>query len=652
MRATELRLDGLAGRFGGCAALALVLVGGTAVAQTTWSSAVDGTWGDASKWSAGVPNNNVANLTANTASYTVTVDAAPANRFADLNVTNGVGNTTTLEVGAGGFKSNDGLITVGRGATVNVNADGAMYYDGSDSTKTIAVIKDGGLWHVNGGTVAFTNLYPGGVTAARTKTISIGPAGSEGTLKITSGDYQLADYAHAGVAGNYIVSIAVGDGSGGRGKLEMTGGSLTMAGSQNAYNSYFKVGGAVGSYGEVRLSGSAMLMTSNQFDVGRGGTGVVSLADNAVLRQTVICRGAIGDRSGSMGTISVSDNATLDMNSASAAINLGGYTGGQGGGTGIISFANSSTGLFNIAYVGVSGLAAKTGYGEINLSGGLVRIGNSMIIGYGYVDNANGIGVVTVTGGTLYLAQDNGITLGSARDATYAANGAYGRGTLHLSGNGLVYNLKGYARVGFYPGSVGLVNQTGGRFVIDHTTTARPMYIGNAGGDGTYRISGGVFSSRNWVFVGGATGDGGSGSQGLLEITGGSFGVTNTLFVGQNGTGRIEIGPAGALYASSLDLQGSTSTLRFECGPNGVGSCTVAGALTVGSGAKLEVDASLFEPAATTDLVLVQYDSRTAPFASGDVTLVSGARPAEILQSDTQVVLRVVGVSGTVLTIR
>jgi len=134
--------------------LAVTVIAGlrlAAEAQTVWESAEDGVWSDAEAWSAGVPDANAAFLTNNSASYTVTVDAQPATPYGNLTLANAAGNTTRLDVAAAGFVSTNGALSIGRGATVAVNAGGVMGYAGRTSATPFVEVKDGGVWRVDGG---------------------------------------------------------------------------------------------------------------------------------------------------------------------------------------------------------------------------------------------------------------------------------------------------------------------------------------------------------------------------------------------------------------------------------------------------------------------------------------------------------------------
>lgn len=172
-----------------CAVAVFFVLFSTALAQTTWNSASDGVWTNAAAWTAGVPNENTANLISNTASYTVTVDATPATFYGNLNITNAAGRTTRLNVNAPCFTSTNGALTFGRGSEVYVNSGGVMSYTGRTVNVPFVNTMDGGVWRVNGGKVDFSNLRR--ATPAGSSQLYVG-SGSTGRLEIASGEFVVA----------------------------------------------------------------------------------------------------------------------------------------------------------------------------------------------------------------------------------------------------------------------------------------------------------------------------------------------------------------------------------------------------------------------------------------------------------------------------
>ena len=117
-------------------------------------------------------------------------------------------------------------------------------------------------------------------------------------------------------------------------------------------------------------------------------------------------------------------------------------------------------------------------------------------------------------------------------------------------------------------------------------------------------------------------------AKGLLRVAGGSFSTDGTLWLSQDGEGTLEIGPAGSLTAANVPLTNTPAALtggadlaakvRFTFGPQGVGTVTTSGALTIGPGATLEVDSSALE--AHGIFPLISFGSCEGDFASVTLT--------------------------------
>ena len=117
-------------------------------------------------------------------------------------------------------------------------------------------------------------------------------------------------------------------------------------------------------------------------------------------------------------------------------------------------------------------------------------------------------------------------------------------------------------------------------------------------------------------------------AKGLLRVAGGSFTTDGTLWLSQDGAGVLEVGPAGSVTAANVTLTNTPAALtggadlaakvKFTCGPQGVGTLTTAGALTIGPGATLEVDSTALE--ARGQFPLISFGSCEGDFASITMT--------------------------------
>ena len=169
------------------------------------------------------------------------------------------------------------------------------------------------------------------------------------------------------------------------------------------------------------------------------------------------------------------------------------------------------------------------------------------------------------------------------------------------------------------------------------------MLVGAWGGEGRYILSNGVATAASDVFVGGITTNllyhkpyalytccpvTNHCAKGLLRVAGGSFATDGTLWVSQDGEGVLEVGPSGAVTAANVTLTNTPAALtggvdlaakvRFTCGPQGVGTVTTTGALTIGPGATLEVDSTALE--ARGQFPLISFGTCEGDFASITVT--------------------------------
>lgn len=633
----ERQCAGIAGKVGPVV-LAVTVIAGlrlAAEAQTVWESAEDGVWSDAEAWSAGVPDANAAFLTNNSASYTVTVDAQPATPYGNLTLANAAGNTTRLDVAAAGFVSTNGALSIGRGATVAVNAGGVMGYAGRTSATPFVEVKDGGVWRVDGGTVDFTGLRRATPTSGNCY-VYLGN-GSTGRMEVTSGEV-LFKGLESPEETNRTVVVRVGNGTGGVGELVMSGGSMALYNSSSDWSQRVLDIGAngIGVRGAVSLSGEALLLVSNMVYLGGDrGTGTLDVAGNAVFRMPRGNRFYAGMSYRALGTVTVRENGFLDLGGTD------GLTLGNEAGQGILMIEGGRAEVCGL-HLCVSGQPLNGGCGEVNLTGGMLthRTGNGygITVARAHAATSGAYGVMRMTAGLIDLSiglwqadwTQNGIILGKV--GSTANMGGKALGEFYLSG-GTVTN-SGQFILGMGPGATGVVVQTGGeiRQASVNASTRSFLTIGWGGGHGFYTLSYGTVESRRNAYVGGHfTSDYGyvptdaaftSNSVGVLRIDGGSLTVTNAdLFIGRNGTGTLILGSNGVCAARHVVLTNNTlSTVRFELGEAGCGSLTAAGTLTVGADSKLEVDSTLYQGDAVW-VKLIDCAAREGSFAEDDITL-------------------------------
>lgn len=233
--------------------------------------------------------------------------------------------------------------------------------------------------------------------------------------------------------------------------------------------------------------------------------------------------------------------------------------------------AAAANGGLDIGATGTNALiVGATGTGTLSVTGGTVRNGLGFL-GFG----AGSFGAATVTGGTWASAA------GAAGRILYL--GYSGTGVLDVSG-GLVTNANGY--LGFASGAVGTATVSGGSW-----TNRGTLYVGGAvggsGGTGTLTIAGGNVSSVTAYVGSNAT------AAGSVIVTGGTWTTSANVNVGTSGTGTLAIsgsgGSGGVVVVGGTLAKGSGGTITLAAGGTlHIGSGTTSGGLAtdlVNSGA-------------------------------------------------------------------
>jgi len=643
-------------RVGVLLAAMLTAAGATAWGATstsTWDTAISGDWTNATSWTgSAIPGaGSEARLTPGGGTYTATWSGGGA-AFENLVITNAGANTTTLNIEAAGFRNTNGKVTLGQGARVYVKSGGVWDWTGNNTAYTPLLNMVGGAeLHIDGGTMSFTNIVG---SARANRQIDIGSvANSTGTLYVTDGTLQFTqtsgDYPFlrigAGIGATYSKGLIFQTG----GRVNIKGGSINL-GDQQAVGQYDISGGVFEYNGYLLVDGIDGLLKVS-------GSGIVS--NSAAWSSPTIFGGT---RPGSYGKLKISGGRYTAQDS---------YTGGTlvfGGTAGATGVLEVTSGTLNALTSLLLGKTGGTGLGTI--SGGDVVVDGTarpfnngpsgLVLGDAYsTANTTGRGALTMSDGTLNLKGYEGGTYG-ARGGLVVAYSTKANATGVMQGE---FNLTGgnvtnadYLVVGYNQGSTGVMTQTGGRYV-QKGTAARPMAVGYGGGIGTLVISNGTFEALNGssLYVGGASTNagptpysdpwaGGGLSTGRLVVAGGTLTLGNSLIVATNGTGTA-VFSGGTTTALNLHLVGANATLRFDLGPTGAGSLSVTN-MTIGAGAKLEVDASQYNWANRARVKLVSCASRTGSFAEGDITTTAGL----VDQSSGPDIWLALG--GTVITIR
>lgn len=606
-----------------------------------WKQAIDGTWGDETKWAPATPASDIAvNLTAEGSSYTVTVDEDPGVAYKNLNVSHEPGGTATLEIAAP-FETDSPDVVFGAGAVVSLVENGFWTWTpvptGGGTAYDIAThltMKDGATFTVDGGTF-FANEYRG--------VFALGGAdnATTSTLSVVSG---LFDFLGANTTSAHL-SVNPG------GRLEVSGdGVAKFRGANQSIGLY-------GNGGIIDVSGSGRLELCG--GDGRWFGGDTTFRENAVLVTTG--RASDGGRprayltppaAGETMEILFKDHARIGATEGALVSDYFyrlSLANGIAGTTTKLTLAGD--GVYNLGNFVEVGLAA--GRGELRQSSGTANLASSRGLAVGTCDadatTATPIdcsGLLEVSGGTMLITAGawneynrfNGFTVGNGY---YVKAGREGRfeGRAVISG-GTVTNDGYRSVIGVGIGQAkGELVQTGGTHI--KAGDSGDIIVGFSGGEGLFAISNGLFQTLKSIdiWVGGCPTNelqrylpycpDRRDAKGVLDVAGGRFVSSNgRLFVGVDGSGELAIGETGLLTVKELAFSnavdralGTETRMRCTFGPTGVGKATVSSSLRIDPGAKLIVDASAYTGAAKGFYVL-ETANRTGDFAEKDVTVI------------------------------
>lgn len=427
------------------------------------------------------------------------------------------------------------------------------------------------------------------------------------------------------------------------GEFHLDGGSASFSGGTvNITNFYAFTGG-----GTLAFSGTAKVLTKS--------------GENNDVRFTA--------DAGSTLNVSFTDSAYLYAGNASGFLRLGGVAGGRT----MMTITRVNNFADTTANVGMGmTIADGNGYAELlcNHNYGYIGAGNAgVIIGAG--SNAAELsaptGVLKIAGNTFSaggvgfwwqsfwggLSVGNGLRVrdGYGSRAVGRIELDYSRGNLGVSGTCGIGIGRGEGEIVQLNGTF---SYNGGSSWNGNPTRYHPMVIGYAGGDGAFVISNGTASVNNGaIYVGGCLASdlgrytsldtscvqsGKKDSVGFLAARGGSFTqkYASGVIVGADGTGRLEIGPAGSFTTTSLVISNACSgTLAFELGAEGQAGALTAADLTVADGAKLVIDARGAQKVAKWTKLATLGNAPTGAFAADDIEILATGAIAEKLAEAT-----------------
>ena len=302
-------------------------------------------------------------------------------------------------------------------------------------------------------------------------------------------------------------NLWVGTTSGSSPTLSLTNGGTAWVGGT------LTAGNVAGSTGTVKLA-NGQLVVSNNMALGLVGVGNMTLSGGTL---TVVGNERIGGNSGGTGTLTINGGTNTIRSKATGDGMQIGY---QGGGTGTVNMAGGALNLVGVSQEWM--IIGNLGFGTLNTSGG-----------------------------------------SSAFDRVLVGNGSGSVGTWNISGGTTTVNRVD-VEVGT-GGAAGTVSLSGGRLVV---TATHPIYVGVAGTNNNFNISGGELSADTFN-VGWS-----AGAAGKLTITGGSNVFSGYLKVGSGagGTGTVAMS-GGYLSTPSVYLGTNATSLgagRFVLSSGGI----------------------------------------------------------------------------------
>lgn len=542
----------------------------TAGASTVWKTATDGSFGDVTKWSNGLPSDAVPGyIAAEGADYTVTMNTGVA---WPKNLTI-VGSDATLEVPAGA--------TVEFGSTANLSiCDGATV----SVAGTLDIVDYAGTFTV------------GSVTSATSR------------FEVVTGG--LVKFVPVSAASAIVLNKG--------GALDMRGGEVKAEGTSQTLKNIIAIAGGMmlGDAGTLYLGGPSTGWVQPTLS----GEGTFLFAGSAALahqftRASGMGAYLFGADSGKKLDVTFGGDSELRLGLA------GGVQIGAANSDTIVAYASKRTlsladySNFNSIKVTASG----TGTAELRVSDGVLDFG-----GYGFDigcanDSYTTHGRVVLTGGRIQSGGDckwwmnsipYGLKIGYGANATSGSGEIINHGELLITGGtNETTSATGVTLIGIGYGE-GAVVQTGGYNY--HCSESDLFGLGAAGGKGSWTISGGLLRVRSDAYIGGfdrltlRKGDQITawpdlhGAEGALTVSGGTVEFQKDLVLGADGVGTIScVGSKGEFtVGGDLVLSNTTAnaqsggSLKFTCDINGVSPIEVAGKVVFKANAKMMVDVS------------------------------------------------------------
>ena len=578
---------------------ALLAIGISTAAAADWTGATSTDWNTPGNWSGNVvptgenaivnnASGNIATITADLAATPNDIVATGGGRIDHIAGTAGTGGGSWMFVGQDSTLSTynladtsvagGGITGYGQGSgTLNATGNLQVAAWGGNRVGTMNINTTGALNVTgalrignDGGSVGIMNLESGTVVVSNINTFAggennIGHDGGVATLNISGGSLSVAEV------------LRFGNGSGGNGTLNMTGGAINKAG-----NGQFLVGHNNGT-GTVVQSGGTII-ANNELYIGN---------ENAGASGTYTLSGT--------GALTVSNEVVVGRESGTGVLNVNGGT--------LTTEGNGNM------YIG-----RRNGTGTLNQTDGVVNVNREFGVGT-RDDNKIGTGTYNLSGGS--LSASNNIFIGKEQGSS---------GTMDMTGGTMSTSDK--LQIG-HNQATGVLTQSGGTINVQNE-----VYIGNennASSVGTYTLSGtGVLNVGNEVIVGRDNGTGtfnlDGGTVNATKISGGNGSATvnfnggvlkakrdeanfiENLDTANVDSGGIKIDSNGFNVATSQALSGTGGLEKL-----GAGTATLSGANTYSGATAVNEGALIINGNSSSSLSILTVAANAAVGGSGSI---------------------------------
>ncbi len=600
------------------------LPGGTALADTNWTGAVDGDWFNAANWTNGVPANTGAFSNIN--GPVTAVVGAPGGTTEDrtsVGSGSGVSGSVTIENGGTlttgccfylgnnggtgtmtvsgtgtvtapnifmiGNYTSTGHLTIENGGTVNSGSSTFVgRWDGSTGFATVT--GQDSVWNTSWN-LTLAGELPSSATAYGELTISDG-----GLVRVNSGNSALRIGYAADSTGLLNIGAAEGDLAAAAGMLQASSAVFGAGNSSIVFNhtdTGYIFSTPISGNGEVRqLAGTTILTGANSWSGGTTISGgmlagnttslVGDILNNATLAFDQSADGSFSGAVSGTGSLVKLGNGVLTLTGTNS------YGGGTTVSAGTLRAGNATAFVAGTAYTVNGGTLDFNDFSRtiaaLSGTGGTVDLGSATLT----VDQSVNTVFAGAIGGSGGLVKSGAGTLSLTGASVWTGDTSVDAGTLGIAGGGTVSNTFGY--IGASAGGTGEVTVDGADSIW---TNSDELYVGNSG-TGTLGITdGGAVSigtgyiGRNPVGTGDVTVDGaGSTWTNSYQLNVGEFGtgtlgiadggaVSNTngyIGVWAGGTGEVTVDGAGSTWTNSYQL---------NVGYYGTGTLGIAGGGTV-----------------------------------------------------------------------